>query len=96
MLPKPSPEGRSLEVPVWVPRSVRVLALDMYSELIRGPFDRETAAITRFATDEKMENVWNELLRPKRPRRPVSGFAPEAPVAAGSDLGAAQYLPSGQ
>jgi hypothetical protein len=43
-----------------------VLALDMYSELIRGPFDRETAAITRFATDEKMENVWNELLRHKR------------------------------
>ena len=30
MLPEPSPEGRSLEVPVWVPRIVRVLALDMY------------------------------------------------------------------
>ncbi len=30
MLPKPSPEGRSLEVPGWVPGSVRVLALDMY------------------------------------------------------------------
>ncbi len=42
-----------------------------------------------------MENVWNQLLRRKRPRRPVSGFAPDAPVAAGSDPGAAQYLHPG-
>ncbi len=66
MLPKPSTEGRSLEVPVWVPRIVGVLALDMYSELIHGPFDRETAAIARFATDEKMKKVWDELLRRQR------------------------------
>ena len=44
-----------------------MLALDMYSELIHGPFDRETAAIARFATDEKMKKVWDELLRRQRP-----------------------------
>ena len=66
MAPNPSPEGRSLEVPAWVPRTVHVLALDMYHKLLHGPFDREAAAIVRFATDEKMKKVWDELLRRKR------------------------------
>ena len=53
MPPSLVPRAAAWKFPYGSPGSVRVLALDMYSELIRGPFDRETAAITRLLPMKK-------------------------------------------
>jgi hypothetical protein len=51
-----------LGVPPWVPKQIRIAAADRYGFLTQKGRQRDAEIVKRLATDDRMEEVWNQLL----------------------------------
>jgi len=81
-------ETRTLEIPSWVPGPIASLAQQLYAEAIVRPmwpdfqrFHDHADALRKFATDKRMEKVWNEIYRRQGGKQREGGYV-HAAIAA--------------